>query len=457
MPEEVLRVYIRRNTVKLRTCCFLLILGASILFSGCFDNIKMPAEFDDTRTTIRFWHSMAGGLGEVLDELIIRFQKENPDIRVISIYQGSYGSLSQKIIGAAVVNELPDISQAYPAWISRLNEDPENQAVIALDDRIAADKDFDVDDLVSVLLDDCKMDGKLYAIPFNKSFPVLYYNKEMLDRYNLKPPVTWDEFTDVARALTKDLDSDGQIDQWGWAFNNDSMIFECAILQHGGKLIAKDGLSVPFDEQPTLDALYVFMDAAFGKNPYAYPVTGYDHQTDFVTQKVGLMQTSSVSREFMEKQLRFDYGMAPLPSGKNRAAILSGTNLCMFKTNDEERQSAAWRFLKFFTSTESTAYWSINTSYVPVRHSAVSSMKDYLKKDPNSAAAIDQIDVASFEPVFPAWFECRQILKNYFQKITTEVGADMPPTEAEVKASLSVYLKRMTKEINNKLETRDIR
>lgn len=443
--------------MKLRTCCFLLVLATSILSSGCFDNIKMPAELDDTRTTIRFWHSMAGGLGDVLNELIVRFHKENPDIRVVSVYQGSYGSLSQKIIGAAVVNELPDISQAYPAWISRLNEDPENQAVLSLDERITNDKDFDVDDLVSVLLDDCKMDGKLYAIPFNKSFPVLYYNKEMLDRYNLKPPTTWDEFTTVARALTMDLDGDGKIDQWGWAFNNDSMIFECAILQHGSELIAKNGLSVPFDEQPTLDALYVFMDAAFGKNPYAYPVTGYDHQTDFVTQKVGLIQTSSVSREFMKAQLRFDYGMLPLPSGKKRAAILSGTNLCMFRTDDEDRQKASWKFLKFFTKAESTAYWSMNTSYVPVRHSAVNLMKDYIKDDPNSAAAIDQIDVACFEPVFPAWYECRQVLKNYFQKITTEVGADMPETEAEVKKELSVYLDRMTSEINHKLKTREIK
>ena len=167
-----------------------------------------------------------------------------------------------------------------------------------------------------------------------------------------------------------------------------------------------------------------------------------------------MIQTSSVSREFMKSQLKFDYGMLPLPSAKRRAAILSGTNLCMFKTGDLQRQDASWRFLKFFASAESTAYWSMKTSYVPVRHSAVELMKEYLQKDPNSRAAIDQMDAAFFEPVFPAWYECRQVLKNYFQKITTELGADMPDTEEETRAELSKYLKRMTDEINRKLQTR---
>ncbi len=87
------------------------------------------------------------------------------------------------------------------------------------------------------------------------------------------------------------------------------MIFECSILQHGSDLIRSDGMSVPFNEEPTLKALSIFIDAAFGKNPYGYPVTGYDHQADFCTRKVGMIQTSSVSRQFMKSQLTFDYGM----------------------------------------------------------------------------------------------------------------------------------------------------
>ena len=100
--------------MKRRFSLVLILLANSFFFSGCFDNVQMPAELDDTRITIRFWHSMAGGLGDVLEELIARFHKENPDIRVVSVYQGSYGSLSQKLIGAAVVNELLTFLRRIP-------------------------------------------------------------------------------------------------------------------------------------------------------------------------------------------------------------------------------------------------------------------------------------------------------------------------------------------------------
>lgn len=393
----------------------------AILCSGCFDDVQLPEELEDKVVTVRFWHAMAGDLGDALKELVNRFHQENPGIRVVPIYQGSYGSLSQKIVGAVIAHEPPDVAQVYPAWVSFLNQDPAKPAVLPLDDLVAADPDFTGGDVFDVLLDDCRMNGRLFAMPFNKSFPVLFYNKGMLARAGFDhPPATWDEFAVMARACTVDRDGDGKNDQWGWAFNNDSWIFGCTVLQWGGTLISDDGLSAPFDAPPSIRALQYFVDAAFGPEPFAYVVTGYDHQTDFVDQKVAMIVTSSVSRVYMKDQLRFDYGMAPLPAGVRRAAILSGTNLAIFSATSPERRKAAWEFVKFFSSAPATAYWSMRTSYVPVRRSALTLMDSYLKQDPNARAAIDQLDVASYEPSIPAWYECRQILRNYVQKVMTE-------------------------------------
>lgn len=433
----------------------LAVLGLSC--SGCFDDVTLPEDLQDKVVTIRFWHSMAGELGDALKVLIERFHERHPDIRVVSVYQGSYGSLSQKLIGAVIAQEPPDVSQAYPAWISFLNQDPENPAVLSLDARIAADPEFHQEDIIQVLLEDCQLNGQLYALPFNKSFPVLYYNREMFEQAGLQPPKTWAEFAQVGRTLTRDDDLDGRPEQWGWAFNNDSWIFECTVLQFGGSLINADGVTAPFDNDAAVRALEVFVDSAFGIKPYAYPVTGYDHQSDFVARKVAMIQTSSVSRKFMKEQLRFDYGMLPLPAGTRKAAILSGTNICMFNTKDGKaadtaRQEASWKFLKFFSSAEATAYWSIRTSYVPVRKSALELMEKYLEQDPNARAAIDQLEYAYFEPTLPAWYECRQILRNCFQKVTTEYPELDINSPQERRAALRRYLEVATKEINRKLE-----
>ena len=188
----------------------ILALITPILLNGCFDTVQLPEALQDNVVTIRFWHAMAGELGEALKVLIKQFEKANPGIRVVSVYQGSYGSLSQKLIGAVIAHEPPDVSQAYPAWVSYLNQDEEKPAIMALDDLIAADPTFDKEDLIQVLLEDCRLKGKLYALPFNKSFPVLYYNKELFKEAKLNPPRTWDEFARVGRALTVDNDNDGR-------------------------------------------------------------------------------------------------------------------------------------------------------------------------------------------------------------------------------------------------------
>jgi len=440
-----------RHSVRLATALALCVL-VPFFFSGCFDDVDVPDDLQDKVVTIRFWHAMAGELGDALKVLIERFHERHPGIRVVSVYQGSYGSLSQKLIGAVIAHEPPDVSQVYPAWVSFLNQDAAKPAVMALDDLIAGDPSFDAADLIQVMLDDCRLNGRLYALPFNKSFPVLYVNNEMLRRASMQPPTTWAEFARAGRAMTIDADNDGRPEQWGWAFNNDAWIYSGAVLQFGGSLLAPDGRSAPFDEEPAVDALEAFVDAAFGRVPYAYAVTGYDHQSDFVARKVAMIQTSSVSRKFMQDQIRFDYAMLPLPAGTRKAAILSGTNIGMFHTGDEARQQATWEFIKFFVSAEATAYWSMRTSYVPVRRSALALMASYLETDPNARAAIEMLDYAYYEPTTPAWYECRQILRNYFQKVTTEYPDLKVDSRPERRRILADYMRRATVEIDRKLQ-----
>jgi ABC-type glycerol-3-phosphate transport system substrate-binding protein len=61
----------------------------------------------------------------------------------------------------------------------------------------------------------CTVNGKLSAIPFS-AIPVnFFYNKKMLSDAGLSAPQTWDDVLKNAKALTKDTNGDGNIDQWG--------------------------------------------------------------------------------------------------------------------------------------------------------------------------------------------------------------------------------------------------
>jgi len=44
-------------------------------------------------------------------------------------------------------------------------------------------------------------DGKQYFLPVDYTWAAIYYNKSIFNRYNLKPPKTWDEFLGVCNTL----------------------------------------------------------------------------------------------------------------------------------------------------------------------------------------------------------------------------------------------------------------
>lgn len=53
----------------------------------------------------------------------------------------------------------------------------------------------------------------------------IIYRKDRFKEAGLEIPKTWDEFVECAKALTKDTDGDGEVDQWGFGMvgsNNSS-------------------------------------------------------------------------------------------------------------------------------------------------------------------------------------------------------------------------------------------
>jgi len=83
--------------------------------------------------------------------------------------------------------------------------------------------------------------GKATGIPM-----VLSYNKEIMDRlgidiweqYIYKGIWTWENFVNVARAATQDVDGDGIVDQWGLKGWSEQEIAYCLIASNGGRIIS---------------------------------------------------------------------------------------------------------------------------------------------------------------------------------------------------------------------------
>ncbi len=80
----------------------------------------------------------------------------------------------------------------------------------------------------------------------------------------------------------------------------------------------------------------------------------------------------------------FDFGVAMLPANESFGSPTGGGNFYIFKGVSEERQQAAFDFIKWMTDDERVAQWSIDTGYVATRPSAYDTerMQEYAEEFP---------------------------------------------------------------------------
>jgi multiple sugar transport system substrate-binding protein len=104
-----------------------------------------------------------------------------------------------------------------------------------LSDRIA--EDVDLDEYLPQALSWYRIDGKQYGIPFGVDMNFIAYNKDLFDEAGVTYPTddwTFDEFLEKARALTRDRDGDGAIDQYGFKGNLEKASFGAAVINDAG-------------------------------------------------------------------------------------------------------------------------------------------------------------------------------------------------------------------------------
>ena len=103
-----------------------------------------------------------------------------------------------------------------------------------LSDRVAADKKIEWDDIAPFFRNfSSTYQGKIYTIPLDGDFHMVYYRTDVLNKLNLAPPRTWQEYLNIAKAANgMDMNGDGEPDYGsciGKARNNQAYWFITSI------------------------------------------------------------------------------------------------------------------------------------------------------------------------------------------------------------------------------------
>lgn len=378
--------------------CTLLTFLFLFLLSSCSNN-------DENGTvTITFWHSFVSSTIPALNELIEKFEKEHPGIKIDAQYVPSGDPLVEKLVTAIRSNTTPDISWIHTDFLDKLVS---ANAIYKMDHFINGSNglpDSVMNDFYPGLLTDASWRDTLYAMPMEATTLALLYNKDIFKKAGLDPnhpPQNWNELESYAKKLTIDKNNDGKIDQYGFyipVFPASGPLSIWMVLQWtpflwqaGGQEINSQQTEVLFNSEAGVKALTLWKNIFDEEQFSNFMMT---HDVGFAAGSIAMIMDGPWDLPEFREINKFQWGVTSLPAGPSkRATYISGESLAIFKGSKHPKE--AWTFVKWILKPETQAFFSERSGYLPVRKSVLklAEYQSFLEKHPHMKSFVDQLSI----------------------------------------------------------------
>jgi sn-glycerol 3-phosphate transport system substrate-binding protein len=371
-------------------------------------DMNIPDEFSD-RTPVLFWSPWTGDPHAAIQQMCSDFNKSQSDIYVGTESQSDYATLNQKLTASLQARAVPDIV-CFPElqWLQFYF----NDVFVPLDDYFTDDWNLDI--FIPAYVDEGKAAGKAYVVPFARSNPLFYFNRDVYRQAGLpeEGPNTWDDLADYAPEIAK-IKATGK-PMRAFAFGPEDAWFGQAHIWAWGGNNSVD-YDITIDQEPGIDWL------EWKRNFIHNDKFGYMAKaamTDFTTGLSAGCHGSTASLTEATKTSKFDVGVAFMLGKQSDETKVptGGSGLSVVKSGSTERQDAAVEFCKYLAKPEVSAFWHKATGYVPIVTAAqeTATVKDLVAQDPNYGVALDQLANAQTADRI-----------NWFQAAVTDIGAAM--------------------------------
>ncbi|HEY3083211.1 MAG TPA: ABC transporter substrate-binding protein [Chloroflexota bacterium] len=368
-----------------------------------------------------FWHTQTGPLADGLSKIIGDYNAKATTAKIRPEYAGNYTQLYQKAMASIAGGGLPDLAVAYESMIADYMK---ANAVVALDDYVSASgtglTKSDLDDFFPSVLNRNRFPqfgNKLLSFPFTTSNLMMYANTDMLKKVGIeKAPETWDDFDAAGKTVKEKA---GAVLH---GVSIDASYVNGFVYSRGGKLLDETSTKTLYDQKPTVDTFELMERMAKEGTVVQLKPGSFDDQNDFAAEKMAILIRSSTTRPFLDPLVKdkFKWGMFTIPQAKDnkeKATVLFGANVGVFKSSPDKQQ-AAWNFIKHFSSPEVTSEWASIGGYMPVRKAGatVDPYKSFVAKNPEiNRAALDNLPFSLPEPNLVGWQDVRPVIEGAYE------------------------------------------
>ncbi len=426
---------------------------------------EVPEEFDTSREhEITFWAKNDTNLTQVAiyHKAVADFEALYPNVKVKLKLYTDYGRIYNDVITNIATKTTPNVCITYPDHIATYKTG--EKVVVPLESLMSDEKfglggsevKFDSptkDEIIPKFLEECKIDGEYYAIPYMRSTEACYVNKTFVEKLGFALPetLTWDFMWEVAEAATA-KDADGNYTVNGQKVmlpiiykSTDNMMIQM-LKQKGAGFSTEKGDVLIFNDTTEEILKNVATHAESGAFS-TFKISSYPANSLNAGQCIFAID-STAGATWMgseaplvdiseDKLVRFETAVMTIPQfdPENPQMISQGPSMCVFNKDDPQEVLASWLFAQFMITNEVQISYACTEGYAPVTSKAQTAPEyvDYLAREGEdndmyydvklkaTKLLLDNIDNTFVTPVFNGSTSLRDAAGQMIENVTKSV------------------------------------
>ncbi len=333
-----------------KKCIGAIAFAVVLLFAGALYHSKTrPVVLEFGMFTGSNWNVANANSFVIIDTAIARFEAKHPGVKV-HYYSGvpkeEYSEwLSRKILAG----EEPDVFMVLGSDFDQFSS---IGIMKNLDELIAQDTGFDTQKYFQSALSTGKYGNAQYALPYETVPTLMFVNQTLLTKEGIEIPDAgwdWEEMYDICRRVTRDLDGDDILDQFGIC-NYDWLD---AVYSNGGEIFQANGKTCYLAEECVIESVKYIrqLNELYQGQKVA--------QDDFSSGNVAFMPlTFAEYRTYktypykIKRYANFKWDCITMPAGKEGGNVSQVDTLLMGIGANTKKEELAWEFLKLLTYDE---------------------------------------------------------------------------------------------------------
>lgn len=378
-------------------------------------NTEAAKESSTKPVEIEFWFGLGGNLGELFLGIIDDFNASQKEVVVKGVQQSNYTETEKVLQAAIAAKEVP----ACVLGATGMYMLQDRGIFEVLDDYVAADSDFNFDDIMDGALSLCYDDQKrLIGLPIYATTQIMYYRKDAFEKAGLNPDEVFKSWENLSAAAEKlAVKENGETTFYGWEPMYDASNMIDAVYSRGGSVLSEDKKTVCINDATWVDTWESFrkwihddkiMTIHFGGEGYEY---WYKTIDDVLENRAAGYTGSSGDQGDLDFNIVAAH-IQPGWDGHDPKPEAGGPFLTILADASKEQKEAAFKFATYLTSAEVQCKISMNSGYIPVRESCleVPEFKDFTDKNPQAKVPMEQLKIARGPFIDPTGGKINQAL-----------------------------------------------